>query len=47
MVGGGIGSGGGSSVGGAGHSGVLGAVVNDSSELNVVIGAVGDVDHDC
>ena len=31
----------------SGHSRVLGAVVNDSSELNVVIGAVGDVDLDC
>ena len=30
-----------------GHSRVLGAVSNDSSELNVVIGAAGDVDHDC
>ena len=26
---------------------MLGAVVNDSSELNMVIGAVGDVDLDC
>ena len=30
-----------------GHSGVLGAVINDSSELNMVIGVAGDVDHDC
>ena len=41
---GGIGSSGGSSVGGAGCSGELGAVVSDSSELNVV---TGDVNHDC
>ena len=36
--------------GGAGFpgcSGVLGAVVNVSSELNMVIRAVGDVDLDC
>ena len=36
--------------GGAGFpgcSGVLGAVLNDSSELNMVIGTAGDVDHDC
>ena len=39
MVGGGIGSGGGSSVGGAGCSGVLGAIMNDSLELNMVIRA--------
>ena len=30
-----------------GHSGVLGAVLKDSSELKVVIGAAGDVNHDC
>ena len=30
-----------------GCSGVLGAVANVSSELNVVIRAVGDVDLDC
>ena len=45
-MGGGIGSSGGSSVGGTGCSGELGAVVNDSSELSMVIGAAGDVDHD-
>ena len=30
-----------------GHSGVLGAVVNVPSELNMVIGAAGDVDLNC
>ena len=30
-----------------GHSGVLGAVLNNSSELNVVIRAAGDVNHNC
>ena len=30
-----------------GHSRVLGAVVNNSLELNVVIRAMGDVDLDC
>ena len=30
-----------------GCSGVLGVVLNDSSELNVVTGAAGDIDHDC
>ena len=33
------------SFGGARCSRVLGAVMNDSLELNVVIGAIGDVDH--
>ena len=36
--------------GGAGFPGcsrVLGAVSNDSSELNMVTGAAGDIDHDC
>ena len=36
--------------GGAGllrHSAVLGAVLKDSSELNLVIGAAGDIDCDC
>ena len=31
----------------SGHSRVLGAVVNNSSELNVVTGVAGDVDRDC
>ena len=30
-----------------GCSGVLGVVLNDSLELNVVIGAAGDVDCNC
>ena len=30
-----------------GHSGVLGVVVNDSSELNMVIGVAGNIDRDC
>ena len=30
-----------------GHSGVLGAVVNISLELNMVIGAAGDVNLNC
>ena len=46
-MGGGIGSSGGSLVGGAGCSRELGAVMNNSLELNMVIGAAGDVDHDC
>ena len=47
MEGGGIGSSGGLSFGGAECSGLLGAIMNDSSELNMVIRAVGDVNHDC
>ena len=43
---GGIGSGGGTLVG-AGCSRELGAVMNNSSELNMVIRAAGDVDRDC
>ena len=33
--------------GGAGCSGVLGAISKDSLELNMVIRGVGDVDCDC
>ena len=36
-----------SGAGFSGRSGVLGVVINDSLELNVVIRAVGDVDLDC
>ena len=35
------------SFGGAGCSRVLGAVMNNSLELNVVIGAAGNVNCDC
>ena len=45
--GGGIGSGGGSLFGGAGCSGVLGAVINNSLELNMVTGVASDINCDC